>query len=61
MAQKVRGNIFIFLKFSYLYAGYVWIAEQAFDADVKPYDQSNLQKKNYSDRILIEIIVIIVK
>ena len=27
----------------------------------KPYNQSNLQKKIYSERILIEIIVIIVK
>ena len=41
--------------------GYEWIAEQAFDANVKPYKQSNLEEKIYSERIFIEIIVIIVK
>ena len=45
MAQKVGGNIFIFLKVSSLYVGYEWIAEQAFVANVKTYNQSNLQKK----------------
>ena len=61
MAHKVGGNIFYFLKISSLYVGYEWIAEQAFDANVKPYNQSNLQKKTYSERIFIGIIVIIVK
>ena len=61
MAHKVGGNIFIFLKISSLFVGYDWIAEQAFDANVKPYDQSNLQKKIYSETIFIEIIVITVK
>ena len=55
------NNIFIFQKISSLYVGYVLIAEQAFDANVKPYNQSNLQKKNYSENIFIKIIVIIVK
>ena len=60
-AHKVGGDIFIFLKMSSLYVGYEWLAEQAFDADVKSYNQSNLQKNIYSERIFIEIIVIIVK
>ena len=37
------------------------MSKQAFDANVKPYNQSNLQKEIYSERIFIEIIVIIVK
>ena len=61
MAQKVGGNIFIFVKISSLYVRYEWTAEQAFDANVKPYNQSNLQKTIYNERIFIEIIVIIVK
>ena len=61
MAQKVGGNNFIFLKISSLHVGYEWIAAQAIDANAKPYNQSNLQKKIYSEGIFIEIIVIIVK
>ena len=61
MAHKVGGNMFIFLKMSSLYVAYEWIAEQAFGANVKPYNQSNLQKKIYSERIFTEINVIIVK
>ena len=33
----------------------------AFGAKVKPYNQSNLLKKIYSEKIFIKIIVIIVK
>ena len=61
MAQKVGGNIFVFLKISSLNVGYEWIAVQAIDANAKPYNQWNLQKKIYSEGIFIEIIVIIVK
>ena len=61
MAHKVGGNIFIFLKISSFYGAYEWNAEEAFEANVKPYNQSNLQEKIYGKIIFIKIIVIIVK
>ena len=61
MAHKVGGNIFIFLKISSFYVGYEWNAEEVFETNVKPYNQSNLQEKIYGKRIFIKIIVIIVK